>query len=414
MEHKIPGEAPKVVGSPATAVDGKLGLTSVRQTTLSFGKISSNTRGTKRDKKQKILDHDQLKASSAATKHRPDSKIVTSLDDPNRVDAPEDDDNHLGGRTIEPVLLEVSKPFWVDESSKKKGVRCAASASCGTIWASWPQNKPRVLKHASACGLLATYNGRELVTKVLHIHAQSNPELLEQLRTTMGIEPRSTTSSSQTEARNNLVEPQKPLPLKRQQTVVMTAAPAQPSSTPSAIDIDSKVLLELEEKRRYQTEGQKDLARKANDALIALVVCCGVPPHVTGTEEFRAYSNVLNARYQVPSRTHLEDTLIPVYASNVRMAVADYLSQCFFLTISCDGGKLVKRKFTSVHITTPHHQSFCMELDDAGGLSQTRENMSALMTKWISAIGPERFCVIVSDDAAYARKGQELTIKKYP
>ncbi|CAK5269492.1 unnamed protein product [Mycena citricolor] len=55
-----------------------------------------------------------------------------------------------------------------------------------------------------------------------------------------------------------------------------------------------------------------------------------------------------------------------------------------------------------------------MELDDAGGLSQTGENMSALMTKWISAIGPERFCAIVSDDAAYARKGRELTIKKYP
>ncbi|CAK5269495.1 unnamed protein product [Mycena citricolor] len=241
---EIPGEAPKVVGSPATAVDGKLGLTSVRQTTLSFGKILSNTQGTKKDKKRKILDHDQLKASSAATKHRPDSKIVTK-----------------------PVLLKVSKPFWVDESSKKKGVRCAASASCGTIWASWPRNKQRVLKHASACGSLATYNGGELVTKALHIHAQSNPKLLEQLRTTMGIEPRSTTSSSQTEARNNLVEPQEPPPLKRQRTVVMTAAPAQPSSTPSAINIDSEVLPESEEKRRYQTEGRKDLARKANDAV---------------------------------------------------------------------------------------------------------------------------------------------------
>ena len=51
------------------------------------------------------------------------------------------------------------------------------------------------------------------------------------------------------------------------------------------------------------------------------------------------------------------------------MAILNHLKTCRNLNISVDGGKLTKKKFFSVHVTTPTYQSFCLELDDVARLS---------------------------------------------
>jgi hypothetical protein len=51
------------------------------------------------------------------------------------------------------------------------------------------------------------------------------------------------------------------------------------------------------------------------------------------------------------------------------------------LTLTFDGGKLKKKKFFSVHATTAHRQSFCLELDDVEKLSQTGQYICGLLFK---------------------------------
>ncbi|KAJ7768081.1 ribonuclease H-like domain-containing protein, partial [Mycena maculata] len=90
------------------------------------------------------------------------------------------------------------------------------------------------------------------------------------------------------------------------------------------------------------------------------------------------------------------------------------LRKCRFLTISFDGGKLTRKKFISVHVTSVHRQSFCVDLDDVSRVSQTGEYMAELLQKWIIEIGPARFCAVTSDNAGPPRKGRALIIKKFP
>ena len=49
--------------------------------------------------------------------------------------------------------------------------------------------------------------------------------------------------------------------------------------------------------------------------------------------------------------------------------------------LSFDGGKLGKKIFYSVHVTTPNRQSFCLDLDDVTRLSQTGEYIFELLKK---------------------------------
>jgi hypothetical protein len=110
-------------------------------------------------------------------------------------------------------------------------------------------------------------------------------------------------------------------------------------------------------------------------------VCCGIAPRNIGRAEFKNFVSALNANYNLISRTTFEDSLVPAYAANVRIAV---IKSCWFLTISGDGGKLKRKKFVSVNITTIHRQSFCVDLDDVSRISQTGEYFAELFKKVIS------------------------------
>ncbi|KAJ7237618.1 ribonuclease H-like domain-containing protein, partial [Mycena rebaudengoi] len=157
--------------------------------------------------------------------------------------------------------------------------------------------------------------------------------------------------------------------------------------------------------------GKKVLKQKVNDALIELIVCCGIAPRNIGRAEFKNFVSALNANYNLISRTTFEDSLVPAYAANVRIAV---IKSCWFLTISGDGGKLKRKKFVSVNITTIHRQSFCVDLDDVSRISQTGEYFAELFKKWLVTIGPSRFTAATSDSAGNMNKGRLLTVKEFP
>lgn len=131
----------------------------------------------------------------------------------------------------------------------------------------------------------------------------------------------------------------------------------------------------------YQTEGKKELKEKADQALLKLIVCCGIPPHILQKPHFRDFVNILNGRYLPPSRTTFEDNLVPSYAAAIHVAIIEHLKKSRNLQLSFDGGKLGKKKFFSIHATTPNRQSFCLELDDVTRISQTGEYIFEVLKK---------------------------------
>ena len=72
---------------------------------------------------------------------------------------------------------------------------------------------------------------------------------------------------------------------------------------------------------------------------------------------------------------------MPSYAAAVRVAIINHLKDSWDLMISFNGGKLGKKKFYSIHATTPNHQSFCLDIDNVTRLSQTGEYIYKLLKK---------------------------------
>ncbi|KAI9510814.1 hypothetical protein F5148DRAFT_1274586 [Russula earlei] len=195
--------------------------------------------------------------------------------------------------------------------------------------------------------------------------AQKQPSLLDQLDKKMGIEKKRTHEDL---SGAGMEVP----PLKRSRT--------EPLLTPICAGSSNLSF------SKYRTEGRKALEEKANKALIEFIVCCGIPPHIIQHQKFKNLVNVLNGNYIPPSRTTFEDSLVPSYAATTQLTVINYLKKCRDMTLTFDGGKLGKKKFFSVHVTTTHRQSFCMELDDVDRLSQTGEYICDLLYKVLSQL----------------------------
>lgn len=117
----------------------------------------------------------------------------------------------------------------------------------------------------------------------------------------------------------------------------------------------------------------------------------------------------------------------------MRIARLEYLKTCSDLQISFDGGKLKKKGFYSIHVTTLDHTSYCLELDDGSRLSHTGEYVCELLCrvsptvlvivhKWLTStvrwqhvnqIGPYRVTGVCSDDAGNTAKGRRLFCTKF-
>jgi len=217
--------------------------------------------------------------------------------------------------------------------------------------------------------------GGELVQLAIEELARKQPSLLNQLNKKMGIERKHT--------HEDLTGPVAAV------TITAQALPLKHSKTELLIHRDSTELLSSSRQLicagksfgKYHTEGRKALKEKGNKALIGFIMCCRIPPHIIQHQKFKNFVGILNGNYLSPSHTAFENSLVPSYAAATRLTVINYLKTCQDLTLTFDGGKLGKKKFFSVHATTTHHQSFCLELDDVEWLSQTGQYICDLLFK---------------------------------
>ncbi|KAI6161593.1 hypothetical protein EDD17DRAFT_1509102 [Pisolithus thermaeus] len=150
-------------------------------------------------------------------------------------------------------------------------------------------------------------------------------------------------------------------------------------------------------------EGKKKQKEKTDYHLMKCIVCCGIPPKVVDSAEWKSMMAALNPYYQPPSSTTLMEKLIINEAAKI--TAAKFLSGCRNLTITFDGGKIQRPKSTySVHVTTATHHAFCMELDDASQLSHTAKYILEVLECMIAKIGPWNFCAATSDNTGNTQK----------
>ena len=356
---------------------------------------------------------------------KPDTKVLASTDDENYVDIPEVKDSRHGGKKMSPVLVKAMRVCHrKDETDGKKIVRCIGSAGCHTTWC-YPRDQARVLKHVMGCGYVAMLKGgSQLVQEAIEAQATKDPALLSKLTKRIGMKRKLVESEEDTE-----------LPSKRNKADLSrafdTSTETSTQGSPGA-SIISEANVSGDQMEIFKTEGRRMLEKDASNALVEFIVCCGLAPNILTAPAFKRFIGSLKTRYIIPSRSRFEDSLVPTYAAVVRTSILAHLQTCQYLNISFDGGKLTKRKFYSVHVTTYDRQSFCLELDNVSRLSQTGEYLQELLKKvcnalllhfppladirvqWIVKIGPFRFCGIASDNAGNCSKGRRLICEEFP
>ncbi|KAG9311131.1 hypothetical protein JVU11DRAFT_9045 [Chiua virens] len=245
-----------------------------------------------------------------------DSKKMSSSHDPDYVDIPEPEDNRKGGAKTLPLLREIA-------------IYCHPKDNPGT--------KRRILDHGSKC----TYLDHKLRDAAIEVMADKAPG-------PKAIIPGAEVSST-------LLSP----------AIAMASAS---SSTVIGSVATEKMMM------KFVSEGKKASKERGDYALMKFFVCCGIPPSIADTVEFKDMVSTLSSTYSPPSATTLEDKLIANEGAKITLAVATYLKTCHNLTITFDGGKICRPKsLYTIHVTTAGRRSFCMELDDASLLSHTAD-----------------------------------------
>lgn len=284
-----------------------------------------------------------------------DTKLLGNDTDPAYMDLPKIEDTRNGGARMHPLLRQGSRRCCLKEKEalvagasineqEESGlilIRCIGSQGCHQTWAS-PRNRQRVLGHLARC----TYIDAKLRQKC-------NEEL-----GTKAIGPVAETKTNKIFAL---------------ETNGMEVAPSNKKLTRK--DKGSLKAVVVNESRKKQKE-------KGDYHLMKCIVCCGIPPKVVDSAEWKEMMAALNPYYQPPSSTTLTEKLIVNEAAKITTAITKLLSGCRNLTITFDGGKIRRPKSTySVHVTTATHHAFCVELDDASQLSHTAKYIFELLER---------------------------------
>ncbi|KAF9000851.1 hypothetical protein BDQ17DRAFT_1327507 [Cyathus striatus] len=320
-------------------------------------------------------------ASAVPATKKPNSKLLQSETDKNYIDTPEPVDNRKGGQRWNSLLVKATWLCYHVDKPDTPLAHCVASSGCRTQMAV-PRDLTRWLNHIATCGYLATWDPIGFTQAALLALKKLNKDLSGELQEkwNKSMDPEKC-SHSETSASSI------PQPMKHSRTLEV-------SFSNEDIVESSKISLKPGMKSSsgslatvFQTEGRIQLKDKVNQALIEMVICHGIPPHNLTKDKFKEFTTALNSAYILPSKTTFEMSLVPKYAANAQILIHEHLQKFQDLTLTFDGGMLLKKKFYSVHATTPNGEAFCLDLNNASCLSQTADYIIGVMKRWIIVIG---------------------------
>jgi hypothetical protein len=257
--------------------------------------------------------------ASKTRRKKIDTKILTDFHNSDYPTTGESEDDRKSGAKKHPLLLEISKPYREKpkpgyssaDAEGIKRVRCAGSKGCGTTW-KWPRARQRIFKHAQDCAHLGEELRNEVITENAKRAVGPHPRI-------GGNSDARTEVGSEDEAHGDL----------RVVKRVRTESDMASSSTRGGRTLQD-----------FVRAGRKELKDKGDHTLLVFLICCGIPPSVVDSREFKQFVSVLNSNYIPPCETTISDKLVPTEAARIHCAVINYLRGCRDLTITFDGGKL--------------------------------------------------------------------------
>jgi hypothetical protein len=137
----------------------------------------------------------------------------------------------------------------------------------------------------------------------------------------------------------------------------------------------------------FVSKGKQDLKERVDHAVMKFIVCCGIPPTVVDSDEWKKLLLVLNPNYHSPSSSTLTTNLITKEVAKISEGIKNFLHVARHLTITFDGGKIRHPKsIYTIHITVPGGRTFCMELNDAVRKKHTAEYILAALDRVSTSI----------------------------
>ncbi|KAK1223490.1 hypothetical protein PQX77_013648 [Marasmius sp. AFHP31] len=377
-------------------------------------------------KKTAAVEKAQKKGAGRPKKR--DTKAMTEeeIEDARFRDQLEKEDTRKGGRQPMALLAKITR-IAVGLSGNDEGktvVRCICSRYCDQreVSAKGIRNRQRILKHAADCGWLGNINGGVWKTEAIQALAKnahnSGDEVDEnELEGSDSGGTLKRKHDSNIDAGTDSCETYaEPPPRKRKFQLGTSDHPIHLDEPLNPKDANGKGAKSTAGNPfgAFKTKGRKDLEASANHNLVKLVACNGLPVRLVGSSELKDFCYGLNGLYHLPSPTTFSDTLLPNVAAKVLLDMLKYLEGFYHLQISFDGGKLRRKGFYTVTVTTPHRQSFTLELDDGTRLSHTANYVVEILEKWTTKIGPYRFSGTSSDSTAVTLKARKDFCEKFP
>ncbi|KAH8813669.1 ribonuclease H-like domain-containing protein [Flagelloscypha sp. PMI_526] len=313
------------------------------------------------------------------------TKLMESHDDPNFVDLPEAEDTRGSGGKIASVLLKVSKLCTKTTNRTIRRYRCICSARCGTSWSGEKRDRARVLNHAKSCGYVASVDGGKLRLQVMDELSkkgkgkeQASQELAARL---VDAEKEPAAGLAPGEVK---VDPDFRLETTRQLSFLEPPPLRKPPLKLAKDSLPSKSDTKFAE--TFRKEGYKEWQETQDVHLVDMLAANAMAVHPMASNEAKKFFYGLNHRYKLPSPTTIADSLVPKRANNIRQSIMAYLRDFQDLQIAFDGGSLAHTGYYTITITTPHRQSFTLELDDGTSISHTGEYISEMIGRKVREV----------------------------
>ncbi|GBC25662.2 ribonuclease H-like domain-containing protein [Rhizophagus irregularis DAOM 181602=DAOM 197198] len=152
----------------------------------------------------------------------------------------------------------------------------------------------------------------------------------------------------------------------------------------------------------------------ANQALIKLFVCCGIPFHLVQHPFFVDFIKILCPAYSLPSRQQLSANMLNSEISHIQIKINGILENETCLTLGLDGWTSpVGQSFYAFIIFTKSGKEFIHSIQNLSKESHTSQYIAKKIIEVIESVGAEKFSAVVSDNASSMVKAKKLVNEKY-
>jgi hypothetical protein len=307
-----------------------------------------------------------------------------------------------GGPKMDPRLKKVeSQPCYRKDDIKRehKLVRCLGMKRGCTQTFTWPQQKARILSHASGRSYLATMGEEAPSVKLAKIQKklEEGPK--------RGISDTTISSTPISSSGGNAGPPPKP--------------GFKPSdSVPSVLALSRKAKAE-------QVTLQLDLS------ILEWIMVSGIPPTTVDLPQWKKLWKHANPLYTPASSSKLVDYHLPRECAHVRTKQLELLRKSYNLSITFDGNTTRSQESVyTFHIITPERQVYLFEgnsqsnkshdanhlfsvVDEVSSIKKSINSLLKIPQQIMIQVGPERFNSICSDDTGSTHNTRGHTQTKY-